>query len=224
MISEHNKPAISDHNKRGGTPLHTRAYEIEAYVEDETHFRLIGVLKDVRPDGLWGVDDPNPLTMHHMFIELVIDAQTLAITVVETKMLAHPQEQCPLILPVFQQLVGISIARGFSNKVKELFGGPRACTHFGALLNAMAPVAMQTLWAFFHSVTEPGVEEDAQARAAGMRAGLERNRDTCHVWATDGPMFTSIAAGEPRHMMLSMRRRLEELGVDPDEYEQRMQI
>ena len=43
-------------------------------------------------------------------------------------------------------LVGLSIARGFTHRVRELFGGPRGCTHTTALLQAMAPIAMQCFW------------------------------------------------------------------------------
>ncbi len=201
--------------------LHTRAYEIEAFVEDESHFRLIGVMRDVRPDGLWGIVDTEPMTLHDMHIELVINGITFAITEVRTAMLTHPQEQCPLILPVFQELVGTSIARGFGNKVKTLFGGPRSCTHFVALLNAMAPVAMQARWSFFHAVSNDAMSimtADPEKRQESMRAGHEANRDTCHVWASDGPMFAKINAGESIGVPVWAKHRLAERGIPPEEW------
>ena len=201
--------------------LHTRAYEIEAFVEDESHFRLIGVMRDVRPDGLWGIVDTEPMTLHDMHIELVINGITFAITEVRTAMLTHPQEQCPLILPVFQELVGTSIARGFGNKVKTLFGGPRSCTHFVALLNAMAPVAMQARWSFFHAVSNDSMSimtADPEKRSESMRAGHEANRDTCHVWASEGPMFAKINAGESIGVPVWAKHRLAERGIPPEEW------
>ena len=201
--------------------LHTRAYEIEAFVEDESHFRLIGVMRDVRPDGLWGIVDTEPMTLHDMHIELVINGITFAITEVRTAMLTHPQEQCPLILPVFQELVGTSIARGFGNKVKTLFGGPRSCTHFVTLLNAMAPVAMQARWSFFHAVSNDAMSimtADPEKRQESMRAGHEANRDTCHVWASDGPMFAKINAGESIGVPVWAKHRLAERGIPPEEW------
>ena len=201
--------------------LHTRAYEIEAFVEDESHFRLIGVMRDVRPDGLWGIVDTEPMTLHDMHIELVINGITFAITEVRTAMLTHPQEQCPLILPVFQELVGTSIARGFGNKVKTLFGGPRSCTHFVALLNAMAPVAMQARWSFFHAVSNDSMSimtADPEKRSESMRAGHEANRDTCHVWASEGPMFAKIDAGESIGVPEWAKHRLAERGIPPEEW------
>ena len=220
--------------------LHTRAYEIEAFVEDELHFRLIGLMRDVRPDGLWGIVDTEPMTLHDMHIELVINGVTFEITEVRTAMLTHPQEQCPLILPLFQELVGTSIARGFGNKVKTLFGGPRSCTHFVALLNAMAPVAMQARWSFFHAVSndsmsimttdrakrQESVSNDSMSimttdqakRQESMRAGHEANRDTCHVWASEGPMFAKINAGESIGIPVWAKHRLAERGIPPEEW------
>ena len=201
--------------------LHRRAYEIEAFVEDERHFRLIGVMRDVRPDGLWGIADTEPMTLHDMHIELVINGMTFEITEVRTAMLTHPQEQCPLILPVFQELVGTSIARGFGNRVKSLFGGPRSCTHFVALLNAMAPVAMQARWSFFHAVSNDSMSimtADPEKRHESMRAGHEANRDTCHVWASEGPMFAKINAGESIGVPVWAKHRLAERGIPPEEW------
>lgn len=201
--------------------LHTRAYEIEAFVEDETHFRLIGLMRDVRPDGLWGIVDTEPMTLHDMHIELVINGVTFEITEVRTAMLTHPQEQCPLILPVFQELVGTSIARGFGNRVKALFGGPRSCTHFVALLNAMAPVAMQARWSFFHAVSNDSMSimtADPEKRQESMRSGHEANRDTCHVWASEGPMFAKINAGESIGVPVWAKHRLAERGIPPEEW------
>lgn len=201
--------------------LHTRAYEIEAFVEDDRHFRLIGVMRDVRPDGLWGIVDIEPMTLHDMHIELVINGMTFEITEVRTAMLTHPQEQCPLILPVFQELVGTSIARGFGNRVKSLFGGPRSCTHFVALLNAMAPVAMQARWSFFHAVSNDSMSimtADPEKRQESMRAGHEANRDTCHVWASEGPMFAKINAGESIGVPVWAKHRLAERGIPPEEW------
>ena len=200
--------------------LHQRAYEIEAFVEDGAHIRLIGVMCDVRPDGLWGIADTEPMTLHDMRIELVVNGTTMEITKVETSMVTHPQDFCPGILPIFQQLVGTSIARGFGNRVKTLFGGPRSCTHFVALLNAMAPVVMQARWSFMHATNDAMAlaGADPEARERSMRAGHEANRDTCHVWASDGPMFEAIDAGEKFDAPLWAKDRLAKRGIAPQDW------
>jgi Protein of unknown function (DUF2889) len=195
-----------------GELIHQRTYDISAYFEGQNHFRLVGMLKDVKPDGMWGVEDDEPMTIHHMELHLVVSALTLEITEVFTKMHVHPQVECVLIEAAYQQLVGLSIARGFSQKVKELFGGPRACTHIGALTNAMAPVAIQSLWAFTNREAAALPAQD-EAQAAEIRlANFNRNRDTCHVWASEGPMFELLDSGGDVSLPLWGQQRLRELG------------
>jgi Protein of unknown function (DUF2889) len=196
-----------------GQVLHTRTYDIESQFEDSEHFRLVGHLRDVHPDGMWGINDTEPMTIHHMELHVVVQATTLQITEVFTKMHVHPQEQCPIIESAYQQLVGLSIARGFTHKVREMFGGPRACTHIGALVLAMAPVAIQSLWPFMREqmpVDEVSINRSPETN----RREFERSRDTCHVWASDGPMFELIEHGEPVPLPLWGQQRLRERGID----------
>lgn len=217
-----------------GKLIHTRTYDIEASVVDDLHFQMRGRLHDVKPDGLWGIVDTEPMSLHDMHLLVTVRVTDLVITEVSTTMSEHPQRECPLILPAYQQLVGLSIARGFSQKVKELFGGPRACTHIGALINAMAPVAVQSIWAYSHLVsgaeqdssTEPLGELSAEERAAALdvrrRKRMEmsalRNRNTCHVWADDGPMPTKIRSGEPFTLPLWAEKRLAKRGLSLEEW------
>lgn len=213
--------------KPGGSLIHQRAYEIGSYFEDDEHCRLIGHLRDVKPDGMWGIDDTEPMTIHHMELHIVFHAATLTITEIFTEMHVTPHSECLLIKASYQELLGVSIARGFTNKVKELFGGPRGCTHIGALTNAMAPVAIQSLWAFFHrdhdqntftggaTETPEEMQERQDANAAMREREFQRNRNTCHVWAEDGPMFERLGQGQPIPIPLWGQKRLRERGVDP---------
>lgn len=195
--------------------LHTRAYEIESILEDNKHFRLVGHLRDVNPAGLWGVGPNEPITMHHMQVELLVAAPSLVIVDVSVTMHVHPQTQCTNILPAYDQLVGLSIARGFTHKVREMFGGPRACTHIGALLNAMAPVAIQSLWGFFEHTQGGTVDSEVP-----QTPDFERNRNTCHVWAEHGPMFALLADGAQVPIPLWASKRLEQTGITEDIWRQ----
>jgi Protein of unknown function (DUF2889) len=213
-----------------GAVVHTRTYDIQAVVVDDRHFKLIGRINDVKPDGLWGIRDTQPMSLHDMTVELTVRVSDVTIVDALTTMTTHPQLECQAIVPAYQQLIGLSIARGFTQKVKELFGGPRACTHIGALINAMAPVAMQTLWAFSNVTAEKddngdnaenaeneaaalGADESREARVAMVRA---RNRNSCHVWADGGPMVALLEAGNDVPIPLWAVDRLGELGLDID--------
>ncbi len=201
-----------------GKVIHTRTYDVQAVVVDDAHFRLVGRIHDVKPDGLWGINDSEPMSIHEMTLEMVVRVADLSIVDAVAKMHTHPHEHCRSIVPAYEQLVGLSIARGFTNKVKELFGGPRACTHIGALINAMAPVAMQCVWAFMEARQAGPMSNDGQPREESHREHMamtgERNRNTCHVWADGGPMLTLLANGGDVPPPLWAIERLSDLGLD----------
>ena len=99
---------------------------------------------------------------------------------------SHPNEECPQIVTHYDQLVGLSIARGFTHRVRELFGGPRGCTHTTALLQAMAPVAVQCIWSMRASEARRGETQGALDLTPEQRRAMwQMNVNTCHVWAED---------------------------------------
>jgi hypothetical protein len=97
-----------------------------------------------------------------------------------------------------------------------LFGGPRGCTHTTALLQAMAPVAVQCFWSMMASEarTAGGVFAP-RTRSGEDRSGMwKTNLNTCHVWAEDGDMVQSIVQGAPVPLPIFARRRAAELALD----------
>jgi hypothetical protein len=175
-------------------------------------------VRDQKPAGLYLPDDPEPLTVHHMVVDLVIAMPTMVITSAKAVLEVHPHASCPTIEDHYGNLVGLSIARGFTHRVRELFGGPRGCTHTTALLQAMAPVAIQSTWSLrIHEArrsgqpaTDPFTQGDARER------GIAMNLNTCHIWAEDGEQVASIRRGDPMEVPVWIERRLEKLGRSID--------
>jgi hypothetical protein len=197
-------------------PLHTRTYNVLAFRKDASTFVLRGEVEDVKPPGLYVLGDPDPLTVHHMIVDLTITVPDMVIADATVVLETHPHRDCAAIEPHYGQLVGLSIARGFSSKVRELFGGPRGCTHTTALLQAMAPVAIQTTWSMnmLTRRTEAGPGEfTPEQRASVIRSSL----NTCHVWAEGSEHHLHIRDGERPGPALPVQVRLRELGLDaPD--------
>lgn len=198
--------------------IHERSYIVRAYRKDDSTLWLRGAIRDQKPPGLYIVDDPEPLTVHHMILDLHIAAASLEITHAKVVMEAHPNSGCPQIEDHYQNLIGLSIARGFTHKVRELFGGPRGCTHTTALLQAMAPVAVQSMWSFRMVAARENNEavlpspsstsEVARARAMAM------NVNTCHIWDENGDQVAAIRRGEPMEVPVWIKKRFAELGRD----------
>jgi len=216
--------AMSVLDRPDGEPLlHTRDYHVEAYRHGPDTLRLRGWLKDTKEDGLYLAEGERPLTVHHMVVDLIVEVPSMVIRQAIPHMATKPNHVCADVLDAYRSLEGLSIARGFTHKVRELFGGPRGCTHVTMLLQAMAPVAVQSLWAMLRPTNEDGTPVmlgaiDAEAREAQRREHFERNRNTCHVWAEDGPMFDLIERGEDIPIPLWGAERLAELGLSEDDW------
>lgn len=203
--------------------LHDRTYRVRAYREGPDRMRLRGMVRDRKPPGLYIEGDPEPLVVHHMVVDLVVSYPMLEIVDARAVLETHPHEECPRIEDHYRNLVGLSIARGFTHRVRELFGGPRGCTHTTALLQAMAPVAVQSTWsmrATAHDAVPVGAPRTVSPEE--RRAAMRFNIDSCHVWASDGEIVAGVERGEDIPPPLWVERRLRELGRDPGEWTARM--
>lgn len=205
-----------------GELVHQRDYTVKSYRQSADRLRIRGVIQDQKPPGVYIEDDPEPLSVHQMVVDLVLDFPTLEIVEAEVVMEVTPHATCTSIETTYQQLVGVSIARGFSRTVRDLFGGPRGCTHVGALLQAMAPIAIQSLWSM-RALDETPVALTAAEALEQRRQGLAFNTNTCHVWEEDGELMKKAMAGDELDPPLWVVDRLEKLGRSPDDWRMRQQ-
>lgn len=212
MMSEFRDDPILPDPPAGALPvLHDREYRIRSFRLDDATLLVQGALRDQKPAGLFVPDDPEPLTIHHMVVSMEIEIATLEIVGVTTEFRTFPNDVCPAIVEHYDELVGLSVRRGFTHRIRELFGGPRGCSHTTALLQAMAPIAMQSL---------KGVEVlDAVAEGrphpvADRQPGDESWRrlvNTCHVWAEDGDRIEQAKRGGTAANTQVVLRRMDEL-------------
>ncbi len=203
--------------------IHTRAYEVQVFRVSDTELLARGAVRDLKPGGLYLVDDPVELPVHHMVIELRIAFPTLEILSALVEFRVHPEDLCPSIVTHYEQLAGLSIARGFTHKVRELFGGPRGCTHTTALLQALAPAVVQSTYSM----------QILASRAAGRSKGYppslpangmspeQRRRmfafniNACHVWDEAGGLVASLDRGDAPDTPVFIRQRFAQRGIDP---------
>ena len=197
-------------------PIHQRSYETEAFDEGDGRMRVRGRLTDNKPQGLC-LADGNDLAIHDMCIDLLVDPQTFTIVAVENEMMVRAYSNCEAILPNYQALVGVSITRGYSSRVKKLFGGPNGCSHMSALLQAMGPVAVQATWSFLslHESLESRLNrsDDPEERERKLRMMV----NSCHVWQEEGEHVEIIRKGNWMRTDWESQR-LQTLGVEiPDQ-------
>ena len=195
--------------------IHTRNYETRVYQISDEELLVRGAVSDMKPPGLYVVGDPEPMEIHQMQLELRVAIPKLEIVAARVVFETHPNSKCPLIANDYEKLVGLSISRGFTREIRNLFGGPNGCTHTNALLQAMAPAVVQSMWSV--SVRDGRTKTGS----AGASRPEERERriagtlNTCHIWAEDGEHVAAIRRGEsPNGPPLPVRDRLRALGRD----------
>ena len=186
----------------------------------DERFLLRGAIVDEKPAGLYIENDPDPIWMHHMTIVLEIVYPSFLIEKASVDFKNHPHLGCTSITDHYKKLEGMSIARGFNAKVRELFGSSRGCTHIGALLAAMAPVAIQTGWSM--RVGSAMANEDSAQSAQELQEyrvkQFASTINTCHMWDENGELIAKVRAGEEVEMPLPVIRRLRDLGRDENDW------
>jgi hypothetical protein len=193
--------------------IHTRRYEVRAYHMADDRLMLRGVVVDEKPIGLYIEKDPDPLWMHHMILDLEIHFPSLVIQKAIVTFREHPHLGCTNIADHYKKLEGMSITRGFNAKVKELFAGPRACTHTTALLQAMAPVAVQSMWSMrVASARTRGVSLEEMGEGPQTASPI----NTCHMWEESGELATAVRERREIEIPLSISKRLRKLGLTDD--------
>ena len=201
--------------------IHDRIYTARSYRRSANEILVRGQLKDQKPPGLFIADDPEPMAIHHMVVDLIVEYPTMTITDATVVMEVIPHTNCTKVTDHYKQLIGLSIARGFTHKVRELFGGPRGCSHTTALLQAMAPVAIQSIWSM-RAIDGQGVP--AVTPPAGLKPTPEQieqrlahNIDSCHVWSDNSEMVTRIRNGDPTEPPLWIQDRMAKLELNPEQ-------
>ncbi len=203
--------------------IHTRTYETRVYLVDGNTMLARAAVQDVKPPNLYIKDDPLPLEIHQMQMFMRVQMPTLEILDAGVDFETHPHSACPSIAVHYKELIGLSVARGFTHKIRELFGGPRGCTHTTALLQAMAPAVVQATWsmALRSSLESSSSEADKASAEEAHKQRIAGNLNTCHVWAEDGEHVQLIRTGGQSETMIPIAIRLAELGRSEDEWRER---
>ncbi len=127
-------------------PLHRRTIEIRGYRREDGLFDIEGHLLDSKDvdfrlaAGLRKAGEP----IHGMWLRITVDR---ALTIVDAEACTEAMPyagECDRIAPDYRKLIGLAIRPGYQQRVKELLGGVRGCTHITELAGSLATAAFQT--------------------------------------------------------------------------------
>ncbi|HZZ91591.1 MAG TPA: DUF2889 domain-containing protein [Usitatibacter sp.] len=127
--------------------LHRRAIEIQGYKREDGLYDIEAHLVDTKPydfrlaAGVRRAGEP----VHDMWLRITVD-RNLHIVDAAAAMDGMPYVgDCNEIVPAYRKLVGLAIRPGYHQRVKELLGGVRGCTHITELASMLATAAVQTM-------------------------------------------------------------------------------
>jgi hypothetical protein len=166
-------------------PVHRRAIEYRAFEAGDA-LTIVGTLQDSRP---WALDG-TVAVVHDMELTVTVRIADLTITESSAVMRTFPHTECPGIVQAFAGLAGLQVARGYTRRVQELFGGPNGCTHLEHLARSLGPVVIQAITSSRALAVSRGEADDI---ITGTNSPWARN--TCHIWAEGGVAEQKLAAG-----------------------------
>ena len=166
-------------------PVHTRKIDIHTFALGDQRILVEGELEDTRrPPAAAEESETEPFLVHHLIARIWVQGPDLTISAVDAEMKRIPRQACPEVLPAVQKLVGLKIITGFTEKVKDLIGGVKGCSHLTSLFLTLGPTAVQGYWAAYGGGTESRLDNPAISRVI----------NSCHVWKEDGPFVQSLIA------------------------------
>jgi len=144
------------------------------------HFAVIGTLHDQRP---WADGSHGPRDLHRMELGIVVRRADLCIVDAVADMQQFPHVECTGIEDSFADLVGLSVARGYSHAVQERFGRERGCSHLEFLARALGAPASKVLFVGTDA-RALGVEESAFAPLESVLLVTHRAAEAARCDAT----------------------------------------
>lgn len=176
--------------------LHTRTIICEAFERNDGLIDIEGTLRDIKflpfvlPER--GLVNPGE-AIHQMKLVITID-RGFVINDARAMTLDSPYSICGAINDSYRQIIGLQIAPGFTNQVKQLFRGVAGCSHMTELLPPMATTAFQVVWSSKEEFSDVKPGDDPSKRTTPLGG--------CHALRQDGEV---VRIHFPKHFQSSIK-------------------
>jgi hypothetical protein len=159
--------------------LHSRAYRFEGYRRADGLWDIEGRITDIKSYGFDNahrgrIEAGEPI--HDMRIRLTLDDE-FRVADIWVSSDAGPFAACPDIVDGYKAMIGERIKPGWHQRIKDLLGGAKGCTHISEMLGAMGTVAFQTI---YPSKVKMGASDPTQSQKKPAHL------DSCHALRLDG--------------------------------------
>jgi hypothetical protein len=167
--------------------IHNRNLDISSYIVDDEHILISGEFKEKNLITVYERSGEliEPNVFHHMQIQLLVKVSELKIMDIKVKIPGAPHDNvCREMENSLDKIRGLSIAPGFTSKVKKIAGGIKGCVHLTTLLLSMAPAALQGYWIF--RARDKDRKENSEFDIG------EYLTDTCWAWRKNGSLAKDL--------------------------------
>jgi len=160
--------------------VHTRRVRYEGYKRADGLWDIEAHLTDIKnhdyhlKTGVRRAGQP----VHSMWVRLTIDRKLNIVDAVASMDAVPYPGGCETSAPAYRQLVGLSLARGFRKRVKDLLGGMRGCTHLTEMLAGMPTAAIQS----FAGEMKEERDDGAKPFQLDQCHALETTSETVKLW------------------------------------------
>ncbi len=169
-------------------PIHHRRIECDGYRREDGLIDIEGRLVDTKAFDFPNKDRGGIIrageALHDMSLRITIDLE-MNIVDADACIDYAPYDYCHQVAPVARQLIGLQIAPGFRQKVKQRMGGTRGCTHLTELLGPIATTAVQTLVSELARIEQQQGEDETAIDEKKLAMGF---LDSCHSLASSSPV------------------------------------
>lgn len=168
--------------------IHTRSITVDSREADRNTLLIEGRLRDDRhcPYFSYTADRfVEPGAVHHIVVRFTVSLPDLEIMSAEAELPVVPSEKCRETHTVVQNLVGLRIMPGFTQKTAEVIGGVKGCIHITNLVQSMASAAVQGQWAYYSMK-----RDDRELEMPKFNPSLLLN--SCWLWREDGPHYRQV--------------------------------
>jgi hypothetical protein len=156
---------------------HHRIVDMRMYARDDGLFDVEAHLVDRKPFEFHRMASPVPTpagqALHDLWVRLTVDAQHV-VRGIEAASDVTPYALCKQAEGTLAVLIGESLTKGWSAKVKERLRGAASCTHLMEMLVTMATTALQGM---------NGLKSREQRSAAAPGAQLKI--DSCYAYGRE---------------------------------------
>ena len=162
--------------------IHTRRIECQGFQRDDGHWDIEGTLTDSKTYSFDNVDRGGVASgeaVHRMTIRLTVN-DDMVVQAAEAFTESSPYTLCTDANSSVPEIAGLTIGPGWRKEVRKIMGRTKGCTHIRDMM--MGPVA-QTAYQTIIPMRNRKSSEDAKKRTDRPPV-----LDTCHAYASDGPI------------------------------------